>query len=162
MKRTADISECGKFRWVLTRVWDDNLPLLGIIGLNPSTADALADDHTIRKEIGFASRLGFGGIVKCNRYAYRATKPKDLWAAAKTGIFIGGIRNCALHMREHLKDCPIVIAAWGRHGLEGQNVFLAAFNRILHSFGKNSDGTPPHPLMLPYTTPLTEFWRPSA
>lgn len=162
MRKAATISECGKFRTLLSRIWDDDLPLIGFIGLNPSTADAEVDDHTIRKEMGFAQRRGYGGIIKCNRYAYRATKPKDLWQAAKYGVFIGGIGNLAADMREHLKNCDIVVAAWGRHGLQGQDTFVHAYNAPLHCFGVNSDMTPIHPLMLPYTTQIIEFWRPNA
>jgi len=54
MNHAADVSECGLFRYSLTREWFPALPPLGFVMLNPSTADAIADDPTIRRCVGFA------------------------------------------------------------------------------------------------------------
>lgn len=34
MERTAEISPCGNYRYNLTRIWDDNKPLVMYIGIN--------------------------------------------------------------------------------------------------------------------------------
>jgi len=47
--RTAHISDCGRYRYSLTRVWDPGLPRATFCMLNPSKADAKVDDHTVRK-----------------------------------------------------------------------------------------------------------------
>ncbi len=78
--KEAVISDCGRYRYRLTRRWGDG-PLLSFIMLNPSTADAEVDDPTIRRCMGFARRDGYGGIVVGNLYAFRTTKPKALFAA---------------------------------------------------------------------------------
>ena len=57
--KTAAISDCGTYRYSLTREWAEG-PRLLFVMLNPSTADAEADDPTIRKCIGYAQREGFG------------------------------------------------------------------------------------------------------
>lgn len=54
MEKNADISECQNYRYSLERVWDQNKPIIGFIGLNPSTADSTEDDATIRRCIQFA------------------------------------------------------------------------------------------------------------
>lgn len=76
-ERSALISPCGTYRYWLHRRWDDR-ELLYWIMLNPSTADAMKDDPTIRKCIGFAKLNGYGGIAVGNLFAYRATDPREL------------------------------------------------------------------------------------
>ena len=39
MKKDAILSEDRKFRYILSRVWDEAKPTVLFIGLNPSTAD---------------------------------------------------------------------------------------------------------------------------
>ena len=48
------------------------------IGLNPSTADGIDDDPTIRRCIRFAKDRGYGRLSVANLFAYRATRPADL------------------------------------------------------------------------------------
>ena len=69
----AGISECGCYRYWLTRTWNPRRATLCWVLLNPSTADADRDDPTIRRCQGFARSWGYGGIVVVNLFAYRAT-----------------------------------------------------------------------------------------
>jgi len=155
MKKGAILSECGKFRYRLWRRWDEALPTLGFLMLNPSTADAEDDDATIRKCIGFATRLGFGAIEVVNLYAYRARHPSDLKAA---GYPIGPendthIESVAVHI------CDQLICAWGNNArgharvsevvgqLKGSGVNPLALRL-------NAGGVPAHPVMLPYSCRL--------
>ena len=85
----AVVSDDGLYRYILTRTWDRSLPALVFCMLNPSTADATVDDPTIRKCIGFAQRLGYGGIIVVNLFAYRATKPRELYAQLAAGSTLG-------------------------------------------------------------------------
>jgi hypothetical protein len=55
-------------------------PLCWVL-LNPSTADDRRDDPTIRRCLGFARSLGYGGIHVVNLFAFRATCPRQLRAA---------------------------------------------------------------------------------
>ena len=48
------------YRFALWRFWDDGLPKIMFVGLNPSTADENKNDPTVRRCIGFAERWGFG------------------------------------------------------------------------------------------------------
>lgn len=78
VERAAVLSECARYRYVLTRTWDHDLAPCVFIGLNPSTADAMNDDPTIRRCIRFARDWGHGGLVMLNLFAWRATDPKRL------------------------------------------------------------------------------------
>jgi hypothetical protein len=143
--KTAEISDCGKYRWWLQRRWSDG-PIVSFVMLNPSTADAEQDDPTIRKCIAFAKSWGFGMLDVRNLYPYRATDPKNLAKAVESGIDIrGGDRG----LRE-LTLCvgaSLVIAAWGAYPcLSRQQEFLMALNKAVWCIGKNKDGSPVHPL----------------
>ncbi len=153
----AKISECGKFRYHLTRVWDLTGPKLGILGLNCSTADAVKDDPTIRREMGFARRLGYGSIYKGNIFAYRATDPKVMKRARdpvgpENDLWIKGIASCVDRL----------IVAWGAHGSfknRDREVYELLRGKSLWCFGVTKDGHPKHPLYLRGDTPLVP-WKP--
>ena len=76
--------------------------------LNPSTADHLQDDPTIRRCIGFAQELGYGSLIIGNLFAYRATYPRDLLKAEDPS----GKRNLEFLRKAH-RQCDQVITAWG-------------------------------------------------
>lgn len=161
MKRDALISDDGRLRHWLARIWDESKPLACVVMLNPSTADASVDDATIRKLIGFGERLGWGGFFVVNLYSYRATKPADLKRAGYPGQ---GLNDDSFIVRAALRaknSGGPVICAWGANarGLERQKTV----RRLLAQCGITSpmalrllpDGIPEHPLMLPYTcTPV--------
>lgn len=79
MRSDAVISDDGLYRYLLERHWDDTTSSCTFVMLNPSTADALVDDPTIRRCVGFAKSFGCGSLRVVNLYAYRATKPAELW-----------------------------------------------------------------------------------
>src|SRR5688572_12557148 len=94
----ARFSECGTYRYVLWRQWNEVNGDVAFVGLNPSTADDEKDDPTIRRCIGFAKRWGYGGVVMLNLFAYRATRPDAMWAARVADADIVGPQNDA-HIR---------------------------------------------------------------
>ena len=160
MRTEAFLSDDRLFRYWLLRVWNGALPLYAVIGANPSTADETKDDQTIRKEIGFGERLGFGGLLKLNVGGFRATDPRD-WAKARDpfgpGNSVDNLKGYLIKFAPHL-----VVAAWGKPCLStdrGRRRAHTIKQEILgmKCWGTNADGSPRHPLMLPYTTPLEEF-----
>lgn len=169
IRRGAVLSECGRYRYRLTRSWlleRDRLPLLlPFVMLNPSTADAEKDDPTIRKCVGFARRLGFEGIAVYNLYAYRATKPVDLWLGPYDIVGPDNdrrLRNLFLWasgMAQMGKPVP-VIAAWGTHARDDRVREVlkmpGALSR-LHVLGLSKHGAPRHPLYLRSDSQLTPF-----
>lgn len=157
VRSEAYISEDGKYRYWLLRIWDARLPVVAIIGVNPSTADSKKNDPTVRKDIGFASRLGFGGLLKLNVGAGRSTDPRK-WRKMADPI---GPENSVEHLAQYIKEfgATRVVVAWGKNG----NYFVGRCEAIvreipdLFCFGRNKDGSPRHPLMIPYSTPLEAF-----
>lgn len=154
MRTDAFLSDDRKYRYWLLREWDSGLPVNCICGVNPSTADEKENDPTIRKDIGFSERLGFGSILKLNVAAYRSTDPRKL-RKAWNPVGDENSPECLRRYFEQFKATQF-IAAWGKNG----NYFWGQCQAILEAFpdalcfGKNPDGTPRHTLMLPYTTPL--------
>jgi hypothetical protein len=141
----------GDYRYELWRYWDFGLPAVKWIMLNPSTADASADDPTIRKCMKFARAWGFGGIKVVNLFAYRATDPKALKPLGYPKAL--GLDNDN-HIRRVLVTPGPNIAAWGQGGkLWGRaaslKFSLATSGIKLQALKLSKDGfTPYHPLYL--------------
>jgi len=115
MTRAATISVCGRYRYSLWRVWNTSKPLLCWVMLNPSKANATEDDHTIRWCIRYAAENGYGGIVVVNLFAFRATMPADMKAAADP---IGPDNDAMLAavLKDVVRTGGKVLVAWGVHG----------------------------------------------
>ncbi len=141
---SADLSLCRRYRYDLWRRWTE-APYCMIVGLNPSTADEREDDATIRKCVVYAKRWGYGALCMTNLFAFRATQPKDMMAAADP---IGPDNDRKL---EALSRCAgIIIAAWGNDGKwKGRDKQVMAILPGLHCLKQNNNGSPAHPLYLP-------------
>jgi hypothetical protein len=151
---SADFSTDGRYRYSLTRRWRDGLPVTTFIMLNPSTADAAKDDPTIRKCIGFARRWNAGGINVVNLFAVRSTNPRALYSM-RAAEAIGPRNQAAIY--EGCLGSGIVCAAWGLHGrLYSRDRAVLALLRHwgildVRHLGLTKDGSPRHPLMVPYS-----------
>lgn len=146
MDKGAVFSECRRYRYLLWRVWN-RLPgkrCVMFVGLNPSTADETEDDPTIRRCIGFAQSWGFDGLYMLNAYAFRATDPKVMLAAADP---VGPDNDKALAFYGY--ESAFVVVAWGaRCPLEREREVLGLLGRGIHCFGLTKQGRPKHPLYL--------------
>ena len=145
MKNDAVISACGNYRYALWRVWDKARPLVMFIGLNPSTADAVKDDNTIRRCIGFAKTWRFGSLSVGNLFAFRATEPRELRKASDPV----GPENDKWLM-ELKRESKMGVAVWGNNGkyLNRDEEVLKMFPG-LHCIKVSATGVPLHPLYLP-------------
>jgi hypothetical protein len=156
--KSASISDCGQYRYRLTRYWGPGY-MLPFVMLNPSIADASLDDPTIRRCMGFARREGAGGIIVVNLYAFRATSPGDLMRAGKPP---GPDNKTALvHIAQEsiATDMPIV-CAWGAGGGAMSLAvvdLLSQFRPRLLCLGFTKDGSPRHPLYVKGDQPLVPF-----
>lgn len=147
----AHISPCGTWRYALGRDLGtlDGEGTCTFVMLNPSTADAEQDDPTIGRCLGFAREWGYARLKVVNLYAYRATDPRDLWAAEEAGIRIVGPENDhAISLAFGGSD--LIVAAWGAHARPRR---LAEFAETfggwrLHALGLTKDGAPRHPLYM--------------
>ena len=156
-RNTALISECRRYRYVLTREFGGESTCLFIM-LNPSTADADHDDSTIHRCIGFAKREGFDRLEVVNLYAFRSTSPSTLFTAPDPV----GPDNIS-EIREALGRADMVIAAWGNNAngdayQAGEVVALIERSgRPVKCFGLTGRGQPKHPLYLRSDAELVPF-----
>lgn len=159
MKKAATISEDGVYRRTLRRCWDDTLPVLLIIGLNPSTADGESEDPTSTRSIAFAKREGCGSLIMENLADYRATSPADMKKAARP-VSAENMAAVLKSADEARSSGGKVVCAWGAHGegldLEVLGALLKEGHELL-CFGVTKSDMPRHPLYLRADTPLHRY-----
>jgi len=147
----AVYSDCERYRYSLTRVWDDTGKKALFIMLNPSTATEKQNDPTVERCERRARALGFGAFRVTNIFAWRDTDPRKMRAAAEP---IGPHNDKTI-----LASCPWadqVIAAWGTHGAHlnrGPEILekLRAAGTPLYHLGLSKEGHPKHPLYIAYS-----------
>lgn len=144
MEKSAILSADRKYRYVLTRIWDETKPTVVFIGLNPSTADEEVDDKTIRKCIGYAKRWGYGKLIMVNLFAFRSTDPSMLKRVEDP---VGPDNDS--YIQKCVSESNLVIACWGNHGklLNRDKVLMDSLLNLV-CLKRNKNGTPHHPLYL--------------
>lgn len=160
VKKGAELSDCGKYRYSLHRIWNEDLPKVMFIMLNPSKADADVDDPTIRRCIGFAKSWGYGGLYVGNLFAYRDTNPKGLFGA----IDPVGMEN-DYYLALISGECKIAVCAWGNSPIikriNPEHKPLSNIKIPLHYIDLSKDGTPKHPLYLKGDLKPQQYMEPS-
>ena len=149
----ATISDCGLYRWSLTRDWtppnSPSRPILWI-GMNPSTADDKFDDPTCRREVNFSKSWGFSKYIKGNMLGYRSTDPTNLPFDPNEAE---GPENRE-HLLEMATQVEAIILCYGNlpsryHEKIGETVAeLRKLPVALLCLGKNQNGSAKHPLYL--------------
>lgn len=159
----AVLSSCGTYRYLLTRPCEEVHPDRGtalFLMLNPSTADAHADDPTIRRCRGFARGWGCNGMTVANLFALRSTDPAALLAH---GDPIGPDNDAWL--RRLAREYGDVVCAWGAHSMakaRGGQVatIMQSAGARLWCLGTTKHGYPRHPLYVRSDQQLVE-WQPN-
>lgn len=154
---TALFNAARTHRYLLTRIWDADVPPVVFLMLNPSVADAFVPDPTITRCLGFARRENAGGLVVVNLFALRSTDPSVVAAHPNP---VGHSNNRLIV--EAVQDAAVVIAGWGVHGqLGGRDCAVAhlldGYSRKLKCLGRNQDGSPKHPLYIRGDQPLEPY-----
>ena len=158
---TAVYSDCEKYRYSLTRVWEPSGTRVNFVMLNPSTATEVQNDPTVERCERRARTLGYGGFAVTNIFAWRDTDPKAMRAAADP---VGPANDDTI--LERARWANDVIAAWGTHGEHlGRGVavatLLADCERPVFHLGLSKAGHPRHPLYLPYAQNPEPWTRPT-
>jgi hypothetical protein len=181
--RTIGTSESGaifsddmKYRYRLWRCWKPELPRACFILLNPSTADEIANDPTVERQIrrverwkdrnatlfgeAAATAREFGSLEVVNVCAWRSSDPSALYEVEDP---VGDENGEAIHTacESALDTEGIVICGWGTHADKLDAGKYTLHQILLDSLGNmplcalklNQDGTPVHPLYLPYDIP---------
>jgi len=124
---------------------DSEKPTLAFIMLNPSTADEVEDDPTIRRCVGYAEDWGYGELIVGNLYAYRTSDPEEL---NKVENPIGPKND--QHLENIYDEADKVVVAWGQTRLSGiarqrsQSLLV-----LLYALDTTKHGHPNHPLYQP-------------
>lgn len=149
-QKDAQLSPYGTYREWLTRRWSDR-PLLAVVGINPSDADATRDDPTIWRCCDFADLAGFGGLVMLNAFTFRSRKVSAL---AKAADPVGPNADAALLEWAHRADRMVIalgpptkVPARIRPRFQAVLALLAEHD--LYVLRLTAGGHPEHPLMLP-------------
>jgi hypothetical protein len=156
--KRATISPCGRYRYILERIWEETLPPLAMIGLNPSTADAFVDDRTVGRACAFAKREGAGGLLLGNLYAFRSTDPDALWTVDDP---IGPENDVWLAQIAARSYPHPIVCAWGVNAKDAH--VASVVDRLYKSgvrlvcLGRTKGGAPRHPLYVKGDRPLEPF-----
>lgn len=161
----AKFSACRRYRTVLGR--DDavlqTIAKPGVVlfcGMNPSMAEAEADDPTVIREWGFTKRWGYAHYVKVNFGDYRATHPRDLLMPGLIVCRKENIDEIAVQARA----ATIVVMAHGvlpkpliEPGARITQMLRDIAGHKLFCLGRTKSGMPRHPLYLRSDQPLERF-----
>lgn len=145
----AVYSDCEAYRYLLTRVWGEGRKALFVM-LNPSTATEMQNDPTVERCERRARALGFGAFRVANIFAFRATDPKVMRAAADP---VGSGNDAAI--LDSVPWADSIVCAWGNHGdhlNRGHQVarLLRETGAPLLHLGLTGQGQPRHPLYVGY------------
>lgn len=149
-KSVARFSDCERYRYELVRRWAQG-PILLFVMLNPSTADEFQNDPTVGRCQQRALQMSYGAFAVANLFALRSTDPAALLSAADP---IGRRNDAAI--RRLCLAAESVICAWGNHRAIGNRAadVLQLIRQAGHepkALKLNRDGSPAHPLYLPYS-----------
>jgi hypothetical protein len=129
-------SPCGRYRYEVTIRWGTG-PRVCWVLLNPSASNR--PGATRARCVAYSKAWGFGGLVQRNRFAYRATSPRDL----PRGVdWQGDNARYLAHLGEEF-----VVAAWGSNPVLRYAPPLPEVP--MWCLGRNIDCQPRHPLHTP-------------
>lgn len=146
-------------RFALWRIWDLAKDALLFIGLNPSTANHLQDDPTIRRVAGFAKDWGFGGLFAGNLFSLVSADPRRLFFEASPEL-TGSPNDQAIKRMRELST--LVLAGWGTWGTNAGTrpaEVLALVGEPVYCLKTTKVGEPTHPLYQPRDSKLVRYYR---
>ena len=143
MESGAEFSEGFKYRYALWRIWDRSKPIVMFIGLNPSTANAVEDDATIRSVRRISEHNGYGGFYMMNCFAYVSKNPADLKLEVNNRVNDRWLHKIAA-------KCKTVVFAWGNFDVVIKTgrywEMWQMFSDRAMALSQNKNGSPKHPL----------------
>lgn len=164
----ATFSPCRKWRYALWRIWDRSKPHATFCLMNGSTADEVNNDPTVerqkRRTEMWAERGWYdvGGVKVVNAFGWRETDSRKLPKLVEAGIDIVGPANDNAIL-DACQGAAIVVCGWGRpgHQLLGRGPKVLALLKAAgiqpYALHVNTDGSPCHPLYLPYSAQPQAF-----
>lgn len=162
----AVVSECGRYRYALTRLVDEALVsrICVFVMLNPSTADAMVDDATIRRCKAYARGFGCGVLHVVNCFAWRATDPKELRRVVRAeGLAVAVGTENDWHIDRARSIADVIVCSWGNNVLHRELLPRRAqmhellAGREVFCLGVTKEIEPVHPLRQPKNAKLASF-----
>jgi len=154
-----DENGISTYRYLLWRVFDERLPVLIVMMLNPSKATHSEGDRTVDGLVRRARRMGYGTVVVMNCFAYRATEPSEM----RKAVDPIGPENDEI-LRRILSQEGDLLCAWGvnaTHMEREKDVkwAISTGKATPHYLRLCAGGAPEHPLYVPLAIGLTR-WSP--
>lgn len=148
IKGDAVFSADKKYRYCLSRYWNNQLPEILFIMLNPNKADEILNDPSIRRCIGYAKDWGFGSMSVVNLFARRAPYPDKLFEKRNP---VGNEND--KYILKKASASSIILLAWGNYGSYAKRSekvlgLLRSSREKLYYLKKTKMGEPGHPLYL--------------
>lgn len=137
-----DCESNSKYRYSLTRKWDECLPKATIIMLNPSVANVLKNDLSINRCLNYCIDNNYGSLEVINLFAFIETDSKKLKASPE---YIGEKND--YYIEQAINQADKVIVGWGSDNdyrtrkKEVWNKFLK--DTKVYYFEDDSNRTPP-------------------
>ncbi|MDC1034524.1 DUF1643 domain-containing protein [Flavobacteriaceae bacterium] len=147
--RKVKLSLDKKHRLMLSRHWNLKNPSLLYIMFNPSIADDKIDDPTIRRLISFSKTFNYGGFYVANLYTYITPNPKII--DTSVGVKKNNLK-IIMNLTNKVED---IVYAWGNSIVEPRELRNLITSPLC--FGKNTNGSPKHPLYLSSKSKLIKF-----
>ncbi len=145
----------GRYRYTLWRRWNDAQPCVLFIMLNPSEANEVKNDPTLRRCIGFAQSWGYGSLEVVNLFAYISSDPSTLKQVEDA---VGAEND--VYIQQAITNVALIVCAWGacKHiGQRDGDVLHLLNEREAHCLGRTQGGFPRHPLYLARETALVRY-----
>jgi hypothetical protein len=100
------------YRQWLSRIWEPDLPIALVVGINPNNATEKEDDgmtgFLVRLLRGLEGEFQCGGYILVNCFDYRDRTPKALLDINRPS----STKNTPT-IRDKLKTCDFVVVSWG-------------------------------------------------
>jgi len=120
---------CHRYILSLPLALPSHRGLLLIVGCNPSTADANADDPTLAKLRSWASFNGYSHLAVVNLFSYRETSPRKMKASG-TLCFLAGDREANLWISNVASIADDIVLAMGDIAFKSWGTLNLPFQRI--------------------------------
>ena len=142
------------YRTLYWNIWDETLPALLAMMLNPSTADHRQRDNTVTLLVNRAARTKHGGLIIGNSADIRATDPKHMLTSKAPQ---SPANQAAIRALLQIRPATL-LCAWGdniseemeRHILD----VVAKSGVTPHALGITKSRRPKHPLRIGYETTM--------
>ena len=147
----ARFSADRRYRYQLTRRVGFGDRTVAFLMLNPSTANEVRNDRTVRRCINYANAWGFGWLIVTNVSPLRATDPREMLVAGPEPEEVR--RENDRSILEAASLAELVVAAYGVHGAaesRGDRIVDALVDEghTVMCLGLTKEGAPRHPLYL--------------